>query len=55
MLSDIAVSLTAVKVYNHTITGSGETDDMTAAMGIALDKVKGQLKKFKGKLKEKKS
>jgi putative sigma-54 modulation protein len=43
-----------VKVYNHTITGSGETDEMGTAMGLAVDKVKGQLKKFKGKLKEKK-
>jgi len=42
-----------VRVYNNTITGSGETDDMYTAIAQAVDKVKGQLKKYKGKLKHK--
>ena len=44
-----------VKVYNHTLTGSGETDEIYSAMGVAVDKMKAQLKKYKGKLKEKKA
>ncbi len=43
-----------VKVYNHTISGSGETDDIYTAMSTAVDKVVAQLKKYKGKLKGKK-
>lgn len=42
-----------VRVYNNTITGTGETDDMYTAIAQAVDKVKGQLKKYKGKLKQK--
>ena len=41
-----------VKVYNNTLTASGETDDMYNSISVAVDKVKGQLKKYKGKLKE---
>ena len=43
-----------VKVYNNTITGTGDTDDIYNSIGQAVDKVKGQLKKYKGKLKHKK-
>ena len=43
----------SVHISNHTISGSGETDDIIASMDIAADKVKGQLKKYKGKMKEK--
>ncbi|MDH3891425.1 MAG: ribosome-associated translation inhibitor RaiA [candidate division Zixibacteria bacterium] len=42
-----------VKVYNHSITGTGETDDMYNSISVSVDKVKGQLKKYKGKLKDK--
>jgi len=42
-----------VKVYNTTITGTGETDDMWNSMAAAVDKVKVQLKRYKGKLKDK--
>jgi len=42
-----------VKVYNHTMSGTGETDDMYNSISVAVDKVKGQLKKYKGKLKDK--
>ena len=42
-----------VKISNHSIMGNGETDDMIAAMDIAHDKVVGQLKKYKGKMKGK--
>lgn len=41
-----------VKVYNHNITGSGETDDMYNSISVSVDKVKTQLKKYKGKLKD---
>jgi len=40
-----------VNVYNNTISGTGETDDMYNSIAVAVDKVKGQLKKYKGKLK----
>ena len=43
-----------VKVYNATITGTGETDDLYNSISAAVDKVKVQLKKHKEKLKEKK-
>ncbi len=42
-----------VKVYNSTITGTGSTDDMYNSIDQAVDKVKSQLKKHKGKLKHK--
>lgn len=42
-----------VKISNHSIMGNGETDDIIAAMDIAADKVVGQLKKYKGKMKNK--
>ncbi len=42
-----------VKVYNQTLTGKGESDDMYASIEKSIDKVKGQLKKYKGKLKDK--
>ncbi|HKK19978.1 MAG TPA: ribosome-associated translation inhibitor RaiA [candidate division Zixibacteria bacterium] len=42
-----------VKVYNSTITGTGSTDDMYNSIDMAIDKVKSQLKKHKGKLKHK--
>ncbi|RKX29297.1 MAG: ribosome-associated translation inhibitor RaiA [Candidatus Zixiibacteriota bacterium] len=40
-----------VNVYNNTISGSGETDDMYSSIAVAVDKAIGQLKKHKGKLK----
>jgi putative sigma-54 modulation protein len=40
-----------VKVYNQTLSGTGETDDMYASIELAVHEVKGQLKKYKGKLK----
>ena len=42
-----------VKVYKDTLSGSGETDDLYNSIAVAVDKVKGQLKKYKGKLKNK--
>ncbi|MCX6827535.1 MAG: ribosome-associated translation inhibitor RaiA [candidate division Zixibacteria bacterium] len=41
------------KVYNAVITGKADSNDMYASIEKALDKVKTQLKKHKGKLKEK--
>ena len=41
-----------VKVYNQSMSGTGETDDMYNSIAVAVDKVKGQLKKYKGKLKD---
>ena len=40
-----------VKVYKEVLTGTGDTDDMYNSISQAVDKVKGQLKKYKGKLK----
>jgi putative sigma-54 modulation protein len=39
------------KVYNAVITGTADSDDMYASIEMAIDKVKKQLKKHKGKLK----
>ena len=41
-----------VKVYNQSLSGTGETDDMYNSISVAVDKVKGQLKKYKGKLRD---
>jgi len=41
-----------VKVYKETLTGTGDTDDLYNSIGQAVDKVKAQLKKYKGKLKD---
>ncbi len=41
-----------VNVYNNMIAGTGETDDMYNSIAVAVDKVKGQLKKYKSKLKQ---
>jgi putative sigma-54 modulation protein len=43
-----------VNVYNQMIAGTGETDDMYKSIDVAVDKVKKQLKKYKGKLKDRK-
>ncbi|MBU8933915.1 MAG: ribosome-associated translation inhibitor RaiA [candidate division Zixibacteria bacterium] len=40
-----------VNVYNQTITGSGDTDEIDSAIAVAVDKAIAQLKKYKGKLK----
>ena len=42
-----------VKVYNASLTGTSDTDDMYASIEQAMDKVKTQLKKYKERLKEK--
>ena len=42
-----------VKVYKETLSGTGDTDDLYNSIAVAVDKVKGQLKKYKGKLKNK--
>ena len=42
-----------VKVHAQTLSGSSETDDIITAIAVAADKVKVQLKKYKGKLKDK--
>jgi putative sigma-54 modulation protein len=42
-----------VKVYNQTITATADTDDIYGSIAAAVDKVKVQLKKYKGKLKDK--
>jgi putative sigma-54 modulation protein len=41
-----------VKVYKDVITGKTDSDDMYVSIEKAVNKVKGQLKKYKGKLKE---
>ncbi len=44
---------TKVKVFNAVITGSADSNDMYASIEMSIDKVKKQLKKYKGKLKDK--
>ena len=41
------------KVYKDVMAGKADSNDMYASIEMAIDKVKGQLKKYKGKLKEK--
>ena len=41
------------RVYKDVITAKADSDDMYASIEKAIDKVKGQLKKYKGKLKDK--
>ncbi len=42
-----------LKVSGATLTGTGESDDMYVSVEESLDKLKRQLKKYKGKLKDK--
>lgn len=41
-----------IQVYKEIITGKADSDDMYASIEKAMNKVKGQLKKYKGKLKD---
>lgn len=43
-----------VNVFNNVIQGRAETDDIYNAIDAVIDKVKVQLKKYKGKLKDRK-
>jgi putative sigma-54 modulation protein len=43
----------SVKVYGSTLTGTGESDQMQISIERAMDKLAAQLKKYKGKLKDK--
>lgn len=43
-----------IKVYNQTLAASGDSDDMINSIAMAVDKVRVQLLKYKGKLKDKK-
>jgi putative sigma-54 modulation protein len=42
-----------VKVHAHTLSAKAETDDIITAISGAADKMTSQLKKYKGKLKDK--
>lgn len=42
-----------VKVYSNTLSATGESDDIYNSIDLAVDKIKTQLKKYKGKLKDK--
>ena len=42
-----------VKVYKDVLTGKTDSNDMYASIENSIDKVKGQLKKYKDKLKDK--
>jgi len=44
----------SVKVYGSTLTGTAESDQMQVSIEQAIDKLTAQLKKYKGKLKDKK-
>ncbi len=43
-----------IKVYGQTLRASEESDDMYVSIESVFDKARGQLKKYKGKLKLKK-
>jgi len=40
-----------INVYNQTISGSADTDNLYNSIEVAVDKTISQLKKYKGKLK----
>jgi len=42
-----------INVYNSMLSATGDTDDMCNSISVAVDKAKTQLKKYKGKLKDK--
>lgn len=42
-----------IKVYNQTLTATADTNDIYSAIDSAIEKVKAQLKKYKGKLRDK--
>lgn len=42
-----------MSVFGQTLKATGETDDMYISIETAFDKARGQLKKYKGKLKQK--
>jgi putative sigma-54 modulation protein len=42
-----------IKVYNQTLTAAADTDDIYSSIDSAIEKIKAQLKKYKGKLKDK--
>jgi len=44
----------SVKVYGSTLTGKGESDQMQVSIEQAVDKLAVQVKKYKGKLKDRK-
>ncbi len=44
---------TSAQVYGSTLTGHAEAGDMRAAIDGAAEKMEAQLKKYKGRLKEK--
>jgi putative sigma-54 modulation protein len=41
-----------LKVYGTKLTGTGQSDDMYVSIEESIDKLKTQLKKYKGKLKD---
>ncbi len=41
-----------LKVYGANLTGTGESDDMYVSIEESVDKLKTQLKKYKGKLRD---
>jgi putative sigma-54 modulation protein len=41
-----------IKVFGQTLRATGETDDMYVSIESAFDKARSQLKKYKGKLKQ---
>ncbi len=42
-----------IRVYNQTLTATADTDDIYSSIAAAVEKIKGRLKKYKGKLKDK--
>jgi putative sigma-54 modulation protein len=42
-----------IRVYNQTLTATADTDDIYNSIDAVVVKIKGQLKKYKGKLRDK--
>lgn len=50
----IKIAELKVRVYNQTLAAKADTDDFYSSIASAVEKIKTQLKKYKGKLKNKK-
>jgi len=50
----IKIAELKVRVYNQTLAAKADTDDFYSSIASAVEKIKSQLKKYKGKLKNKK-
>ena len=50
----IKIAELKVRVYNQTLAAKADTDDFYSSIASVVEKIKSQLRKYKGKLKDKK-